>query len=219
MIEYLLFRPIVLLRFIMCGGAAQRGRTTRGRAGSCDAMTAKGFASTEDTGEKKASFGLIDSGLYRYLAEGDPNADMVVGGVMVINVQARPALAVEMIVRVAKVTDKAIKFVLLTHYQAVRALGAALTAPKMAAEGIALTSDFIATLYRSVSESVGKGRPRKDVFDFARFGMDRKFKTLAFCEHWLPFNVVRAYNKARSIEWPVIWAAWRDREMWAALQN
>ena len=97
--------------------------------------------------------------------------------------------------------------------------GIALTTPEMVAEGIALTSDFISTLCGSVSESVAKGRALKDAFDFVRLAMDPKFKTFALYEHCLPFNVVRAYDGARGIEWPVIWTAERDREMWAALQG
>ena len=97
--------------------------------------------------------------------------------------------------------------------------GAALTTPEMVAEGIALTGDFISTLYGSVNESVAKGRSLKDAFDFARLAMDPKFKTFTIYEHCLPFSVVRAYDEARGIEWPVIWTAERDREMWAALQG
>ena len=97
--------------------------------------------------------------------------------------------------------------------------GAALTTPDMVADGIALTSDFIATLYGSVSESVAKGRSLKDAFDFVRLAMDPKFKTFTLYEHCLPFNVVRANYEARGIEWPVIWTAERDSEMWAALQG
>ena len=317
-------------------------------------MTAKSFASTEDTAEKKVSFDQIGSGLYAYTAEGDPNSGIIVGddGVMVIDAQATPAMADDVIGRVAKVTDKPIKYVLLTHYHAVRThgasaykgaeilasdttrgliaergkqdmdseigrfprlfrtvesipgltwptvtfpdqisvwlgrrevrithvgrghtagdviavvpdagvvfsgdlveyksacycgdahftdwpatldnlaelqavalvpgRGAALTTPEMVAEGIALTSDFISTLYGSVSDSVAKGRSLKDAFDFVRLAMDPKFKSFAIYEHCLPFNVVRAYDEARGIEWPVIWTAERDREMWAALQG
>ncbi len=43
---------------------------------------------------------------------------------MVIDAQPTPAMAEELIARVAKVTDKPIKYVLLTHYHAVRTLGA-----------------------------------------------------------------------------------------------
>src|SRR5512143_1561066 len=90
----------------------------------CDAVTA--FASTEDLDEKKVSFDQIGMGLYAYTAEGDPNTGIIIGddGVMVIDAQATPTMAGDVITRVAKVTDKPVQYVLLTHYHAVRALGA-----------------------------------------------------------------------------------------------
>jgi glyoxylase-like metal-dependent hydrolase (beta-lactamase superfamily II) len=89
-------------------------------------MNEKSFASTEDTAEKKVAFDQIGSGLYAYTADGDPNSGIIVGddGVMVVDAQATPAMADDVIARVAKVTDKPIKYVLLTHYHAVRVLGA-----------------------------------------------------------------------------------------------
>jgi glyoxylase-like metal-dependent hydrolase (beta-lactamase superfamily II) len=317
-------------------------------------MAAKGFASTEDLGDKKVSFDQIGQGLYAYTAEGDPNSGVIVGddSVMVIDAQATPAMASELIARVAKITDKPIKYVLLTHYHAVRVLGAsafsnaeilasdatrgmiaergkqdmdseigrfprlfravesipgltwpsltfpdqmsvwlgrrevrilhigrghtagdviavvpdsgvvfsgdlveyksacycgdahftdwpttldnlaelqanalvpgrgaALTTPEMVREGIEMTADFLSTLYGSAQDSVARGRSLKDAFDYARLAMDPKFKDYAIYEHCLPFNVSRAYDEARGIEWPVIWTAERDREMWAALQG
>jgi len=97
--------------------------------------------------------------------------------------------------------------------------GTALTTSDMVKEGIEFTSDFISTLFGSVRESVGKGRSLKEAFDFARLTMDPKFKGFSIYEHCLPFSVSRAYDEARGIEWPVIWTAERDREMWAALQG
>jgi glyoxylase-like metal-dependent hydrolase (beta-lactamase superfamily II) len=96
--------------------------------------------------------------------------------------------------------------------------GAALTTPELVKDGIEMTGDFIATLYNSVQESVAKGRSLKDTFDLVRLTMDPKFKGFAIYEHRLPFSVSRAYDEARGIEWPVIWTAERDKEMWAALQ-
>ena len=96
--------------------------------------------------------------------------------------------------------------------------GAALTTPEMVKEAIDLTGDFLATLYDSVRESVARGRSLKDAFDFARLAMDPKFKNLALYEHCLPFSVARAYDEARGIDWPAVWTAERDREIWAALQ-
>jgi len=97
--------------------------------------------------------------------------------------------------------------------------GAALATPEKVAEGIAMTRDFLSTLYGSVSASVAKGRSLKQTFDAAREVMDPKFSTFAIYEHCLPFNVSRAYDEARGIDWPVIWTDARDREMWAALQG
>jgi glyoxylase-like metal-dependent hydrolase (beta-lactamase superfamily II) len=97
--------------------------------------------------------------------------------------------------------------------------GAALATPEMVKEGIELTGDFIATLYNSAQESVAKGRSLKETFDSVRLTMDPKFKGFAIYEHCLPFSVSRAYDEARGLEWPVIWTAERDREMWAALQG
>lgn len=97
--------------------------------------------------------------------------------------------------------------------------GAALATPEMVADGIAMTRDFLATLYGSAEASVAKGRSLKEAFDAARDVMDPKFGSFAIYEHCLPFNVARAYDEARGIDWPVIWTAERDREMWAALQG
>ena len=84
------------------------------------------FASTQDLNEKKVSFDEIGAGLYAYTAEGDPNTGVIVGddAVMVIDAQATPALAGDVIARIAKITDKPVKYVLLTHYHAARTLGA-----------------------------------------------------------------------------------------------
>jgi glyoxylase-like metal-dependent hydrolase (beta-lactamase superfamily II) len=97
--------------------------------------------------------------------------------------------------------------------------GAALGDPAKVAEGIATTRDFLATLYGSAQESVAKGRSLKEAFADARAVMDPKFSSFAIYEHCLPFNVSRAYDEAKGIDWPVIWTAERDRALWAALQG
>lgn len=87
----------------------------------------KQFASQGDLEPKQITFEELAPGAYAYTAEGDPNSGIVVGddGVMVIDTQATPAMAEELIARVREVTDKPIKYVVLTHYHAVRVLGAA----------------------------------------------------------------------------------------------
>jgi len=97
--------------------------------------------------------------------------------------------------------------------------GAALKTSQQVADGIALTEDFLTTLYSSVADSAGKGYSLKDAYDAARAAMDPKFSSFAIYEHCMPFNVSRAYDEASGIEHPVIWTAERDRAMWAALRG
>ena len=87
---------------------------------------AKEFASQGDMTEKKASFVEVGDGLYAFTAEGDPNTGVIIGddSVMIVEAQATPRLARKVIDCVRSVTDKPISHLVLTHYHAVRALGA-----------------------------------------------------------------------------------------------
>src|ERR1700683_3688631 len=87
---------------------------------------AKGFASTSDMAEKKVTFSEIGTDLYAFTAEGDPTPAVIVGDdvCIVFDAQATPAMANKVIERVRSVTDKPIKYVVLSHYHAVRVLGA-----------------------------------------------------------------------------------------------
>jgi glyoxylase-like metal-dependent hydrolase (beta-lactamase superfamily II) len=94
-------------------------------------MTRKAFASQADLEEKKVSFTRLSDHAYAYTAEGDPNTGIVVGddAVMVIDTQATPAMAQDVIRRIREVTDKPIRYVVLSHYHAVRVLGASAYRP------------------------------------------------------------------------------------------
>src|SRR5512137_2686867 len=89
-------------------------------------MTEKKFASQADLVEKRVSFDKLSDHAYAYTAEGDPNTGIVVGddAVMVIDTQATPVMAQDVIRRIREVTDLPIKYVVLSHYHAVRVLGA-----------------------------------------------------------------------------------------------
>lgn len=315
---------------------------------------AKGFASTTDMTEKPITFSEIGPDLYAFTAEGDPNSAVIVGddGCIVFDAQATPALANKVIERVRSVTDKPIKYVVLSHYHAVRVLGASafqaqgvvasqetyrlvqergqqdwdsefgrfprlfqgsdsipgLTWPTLTFEGemsiylgkrevrlmqlgaghtsgdivawvpdaevmfsgdlieyhsacycgdawlrewpttldeirsfnpkaiapgrgdalkgldttreaMAMTRDFVTSLYGAAEISVARGLSLKDTMAATRDVMDKKFSSFAIYEHCLPFNVARAYDEASGVADPVIWTAERDREMWAALQG
>lgn len=86
----------------------------------------KAFASAGDMAEKTISFDEIGRDLYAFTAEGDPNSGVIIGdeSVMIIEAQATPRLAEQVIERVRSVTDKPITHLVLTHYHAVRVLGA-----------------------------------------------------------------------------------------------
>ena len=87
---------------------------------------AKAFASQGDLSEKTITFDEIGDGLYAFTAEGDPNSGVIIGddSVMIVEAQATPRLAQKVIDCVRSVTDKPISHLVLTHYHAVRVLGA-----------------------------------------------------------------------------------------------
>ncbi len=86
----------------------------------------KAFASQADLAEKKVTFERLSEHAWAYTAEGDPNTGIIVGddAVMVIDTQATPVMAQDVIRRIREVTDKPIRYVVLSHYHAVRVLGA-----------------------------------------------------------------------------------------------
>ncbi|WP_322518284.1 MBL fold metallo-hydrolase [Rhodopseudomonas palustris] len=97
--------------------------------------------------------------------------------------------------------------------------GDALKGLETTREAIAMTRDFVGTLYGAAEISVARGLSLKDTWDATREKMDPKFSSFAIYEHCLPFNVSRAFDEASGIDDPVIWTAERDQEMWAALQG
>ena len=86
----------------------------------------KTFASQADLKPKQITFRKLSPNAYAFTAEGDPNSGVIVAddGVMVIDAQATPLMAREVIRRIRRVTSKPIKYVVLSHYHAVRVLGA-----------------------------------------------------------------------------------------------
>ena len=86
----------------------------------------KAFASRGDMEPKKVSFTQLSAHAYAYTAEGDPNTGVVVGDdcVMVLDAQATPVMAQDVLRHIRSVTDLPVKHVVLSHYHAVRVLGA-----------------------------------------------------------------------------------------------
>ncbi|PRC90891.1 MBL fold metallo-hydrolase [Solimicrobium silvestre] len=86
----------------------------------------KAFASQADLDEKKISFTQLSENAWAYTAEGDPNSGVIIGddSVLIIDTTATPAMAQDLIARIRTITDKPIKHIVLSHYHAVRVLGA-----------------------------------------------------------------------------------------------
>ena len=99
----------------------------------------KAFASQADLADKKITFEQLSPHCWAYTAEGDPNSGVIIGEkfIMVSDATATPAMARDLIQQIRKVSDKPIKYVLLTHYHAVRVLGASAYMAEGATEIIA----------------------------------------------------------------------------------
>ena len=99
----------------------------------------KAFASQADLDDKKTTFEQLSKHCWAYTAEGDPNSGVIIGDkfIMVSDATATPAMAQDLIKHIRTVSDKPIKYVLLTHYHAVRVLGASAYKAEGATEVIA----------------------------------------------------------------------------------
>ena len=99
----------------------------------------KAFASQADLEDKKTTFEQLSAHCWAYTAEGDPNSGVIIGEkfIMVSDATATPAMAQDLIKQIRTVSDKPIKYVLLTHYHAVRVLGASAYVAEGATEVIA----------------------------------------------------------------------------------
>src|SRR5215218_1754235 len=88
---------------------------------------AKPFASSADLEEKRSRLEELASGVVAYTAEGDPNVGAVIGeeAVLAVDARATPTHAREWLDELRRITDKPIRYLVLTHYHAVRVLGAA----------------------------------------------------------------------------------------------
>lgn len=84
------------------------------------------FASASDVQEQRPRIRELVPGVYGYLSDFDPNCGFVVGDEYVVAIDTRPTpqMARRFLADIATVTDKPVKFIVLTHYHAVRVMGA-----------------------------------------------------------------------------------------------
>ena len=89
-------------------------------------MAAKPFASSADLGEKTETLEVLADGVYALTAEGDPNVGAIEGEDFLVAFEARatPVAARDWLAQLREHTDKTVKYLVLSHYHAVRVLGA-----------------------------------------------------------------------------------------------
>lgn len=89
-------------------------------------MPTKPFASSADTAPKRQSLEVLANGVYALTAEGDPNIGAIEGENFVVCIEAlaTPVAARKWLTKLREHTDKPVKYLVLSHYHAVRVLGA-----------------------------------------------------------------------------------------------
>jgi len=87
---------------------------------------AHSFASAADLQEQRPQVQQLADGVYGYISAFDPNCGFVVGDEFVVAIDTRPTprMARDFLAAIRTVTDKPVKFIVLTHYHAVRVMGA-----------------------------------------------------------------------------------------------
>jgi len=85
------------------------------------------FASTADLAPRAQTLEVLADGVYALTAQGDPNVGAVEGADFVVCLEAlaTPVAAARWLARLREHTDKPVRYLVLSHYHAVRVLGAA----------------------------------------------------------------------------------------------
>lgn len=81
------------------------------------------------------------------------------------------------------------------------------------------TRDFLLVMREKVGEVYARGGSLKEAFEATHAALAPKFGAWPIFEHCLPFDVSRLWDEFSGIDWPLIWTAERDREVWDELQG
>jgi glyoxylase-like metal-dependent hydrolase (beta-lactamase superfamily II) len=89
-------------------------------------MAGKAFASSADLAAKEQTLEVLADGVYALTAEGDPNVGAIEGADFLVCVEAMatPVAARGWLARLRQHTGKPVRYLVLSHYHAVRVLGA-----------------------------------------------------------------------------------------------
>ncbi len=97
-------------------------------------MSTTSFASAADNREQTARLVRLSAHAWAFASDYDPNCGFIVGrdSVLVIDTRATPAMARQLMAAIRSVTPLPVRHLFLTHYHAVRVLGAAAFGPDVA---------------------------------------------------------------------------------------
>jgi glyoxylase-like metal-dependent hydrolase (beta-lactamase superfamily II) len=90
------------------------------------AVAERAFASSADLAAKEQTLEVLADGVYALTAEGDPNVGAIEGEDFLVCFEAlaTPAVAADWLRKLREHTDKPVRYLVLSHYHAVRVLGA-----------------------------------------------------------------------------------------------
>jgi len=97
--------------------------------------------------------------------------------------------------------------------------GAVARGPEQVQAAIEQTRGFLSTMIREVGAVHERGGSLKEAFAAAHTALAPQYGAWPIFEHCLPFDVARLWDELGGTDWPVIWTAQRDREVWDQLQG
>lgn len=103
--------------------------------------------------------------------------------------------------------------------QLVGGRGGVARGPQAVQAAIGQTRGFLTTMLREVGQVHERGGSLKEAFESTHAALAPTFGHWPIFEHCLPFDVARLWDELSGKDWPAIWTAQRDREVWAQLQD
>lgn len=87
------------------------------------------------------------------------------------------------------------------------------------AAAVEQTRDFLLVMRARVGEVHAAGGSLREAFEATHQALAPRYGRWPIFEHCLPFNVQRLWDELDGVDWPLIWTAARDREVWDRLQG
>jgi glyoxylase-like metal-dependent hydrolase (beta-lactamase superfamily II) len=81
------------------------------------------------------------------------------------------------------------------------------------------TRGFLQSVIQTTQEVHRRGGTLKEAFEATHELLAPKYGMWPIFEHCLPFDVQRLWDELDGIDWPRIWTAERDQEVWDQLQD